>query len=241
MTFYNLPDAHSLAHQYASAKPFPHIVIPDFLNPAALDAILEEIQPDAPVDVHYQGMHEEKYVTCDRNKLGTAFNAVCDAMNSDVFVTWLNTVTCVESPLIADHKLMGGGFHELKRGGHLAIHADFNRHYETGYHRRVNLLLYLNKDWKDEYGGHLELWDRDMSACHVRVRPDFNTCVIFNTTDFSFHGNPDPVTCQPNMSRKSIALYYYSKTRPAHEINPEAHNSIFKSRPGIDPWPDLIT
>ena len=79
--------------------------------------------------------------------------------------------------------------------------------------RRVNLLLYLNKNWLDSYGGCLELWDKEMTKCVKKIKPEFNTMVIFNTNDFSNHGHPDPLNCPINLSRKSIATYYFSKGR----------------------------
>jgi hypothetical protein len=93
------------------------------------------------------------------------------------------------------------------------------------------LLLYLNRDWKEEYGGNLELWTRDMSRCIKRVLPVFNRCVVFSTTDFSFHGHPDPLTCPEGRTRKSVAMYYYSNGRPAEEISGD-HTTLFKGRPG---------
>jgi Rps23 Pro-64 3,4-dihydroxylase Tpa1-like proline 4-hydroxylase len=93
------------------------------------------------------------------------------------------------------------------------VHADFNRHEKLNLDRRLNLLLYLNRDWKEEYGGHLQLWTRDMGRCVVKVLPVFNRCVVFSTTDFSYHGHPDPLTCPPGRTRKSIAMYYYTNGR----------------------------
>src|SRR5690606_8233616 len=88
-----------------------------------------------------------------------------------------------------------------------------------------------NKDWKDEYGGHLELWDRDMKNCCHRILPLFGRVVVFNTTDYAYHGHPDPLACPEGMSRKSIALYYYSSSRPRDEIS-NAHWTLFKQRQG---------
>ena len=92
-------------------------------------------------------------------------------------------------------------------------------------------MLYLNKDWKEEYGGYLELWNQDMSDRGRKVLPVFNRCVIFSTTDTSYHGHPDPLSCPEGWTRKSMALYYYTAKRPEEEqSNP--HGTIFKNRPG---------
>ena len=131
-------------------------------------------------------------------------------------------------------KKQKGGLHEIKQGGVLKIHTDFNKHPTNNLDRRVNLLLYLNKNWKDSYGGHLELWDKNMKECFNKVKPEFNTMVIFNTNDFSNHGHPDPLKCPYNLSRKSIATYYFSNGRPQNEINKRLikNKTYFKNRFG---------
>jgi hypothetical protein len=98
------------------------------------------------------------------------------------------------------------------------------------------VLVYLNKDWKEEYGGHFELWDREMTRCEAKISPEFNTLAMFTTTDFSNHGHPDPLNCPEDRSRKSLALYYFSNGRPASEINPELreHSTLFRERGGND-------
>ena len=129
----------------------------------------------------------------------------------------------------------GGGLHEIKKGGILKIHTDFNKHPNLDLDRRVNVLIYLNKKWEKDYGGNLELWDRNMKSCDKKILPIFNTMVIFSTNDFSNHGHPQPVICPSNISRKSIALYYFSKGRPKEELNDVniKNKTYFKNRSGF--------
>ena len=115
------------------------------------------------------------------------------------------------------------------RGGRLGIHADFNRHPRFDLDRRLNLLVYLNKDWREEYGGHLELWNRGMTHCEVKILPVFNRVVLFSTTDFTYHGHPDPLACPEGMTRKSLALYYYTNGRPTDEVS-GGHTTLFRPR-----------
>jgi hypothetical protein len=91
-------------------------------------------------------------------------------------------------------------------------------------------LIYLNKDWQEEYGGYLELWNTEMTECGQRILPIFNRCVIFNTTDFSYHGHPDPLNCLEGQTRKSLALYYYSNGRPREELS-DFHWTTWHERP----------
>src|SRR4029078_5720896 len=130
-------------------------------------------------------------------------------LNNRAFLGFLEALTGIEG-LIPDPHFEGGGLHETKRGGHLGVHADFNVHERLGLERRLNLLIYLNEDWEDEYGGSLELGDKDMSECAVEVKPIFARGVIFNHALDSFHGHPDPLSCPPDRSRRSIATYYYT-------------------------------
>jgi hypothetical protein len=108
---------------------------------------------------------------------------------------------------------------------------DFNKHVQMKLDRRINLLVYLNKNWEESYGGHFELWDKDMNGCEAKILPVFNRCAIFSTTETSYHGHPTPLSCPPDRKRKSIATYYYSNGRPDEGSGAE-HSTVFKTRPG---------
>ncbi|HEV3457665.1 MAG TPA: 2OG-Fe(II) oxygenase, partial [Thermoanaerobaculia bacterium] len=99
--------------------------------------------------------------------------------------------------------------------------------------RRLNLIVYLNKDWLPEYGGEIELWDRDMRRCAQRVLPVFNRTIVFNTTDTSFHGHPTPLACPDGRTRKSVSFYYYSNGRPAEERS-APHDTLFQETPDAE-------
>jgi 2OG-Fe(II) oxygenase superfamily len=124
-----------------------------------------------------------------------------------------------EGPLISDPFFDGGGLHQIERGGHLSIHSDFAKPRHLPIFRRLNLIIYLNKDWKEGFGGSLELWSRDGKQKVKSVLPVANRAVIFTTDTTSYHGHPEPVNCPPNMSRRSLALYYYSVQPPARAHN----------------------
>jgi len=158
-------------------------------------------------------------------------------LNSEPFLEFLQNLTGIKEKLVPDPYLEGGGYHQIKSGGFLKVHVDFHKHRDMQLDRRINVLVYLNEDWPEEYGGHFELWERDMSACAVKVAPLFNRLVVFSTTDYSWHGHPDALTCPPDRSRRSLALYYYTNGRPADEIKPENRSRItttFTAREGID-------
>jgi len=225
--------AHSHKKEYATADPFPHISFHDFFNKAMLERVLKEFPDLSTKDtVKHNNPREIKYGSRGERYFEKETKAFMNYLNSEPFLNFLQILTSIEEPLIPDPYFKGGGQHEIKKGGLLKIHADFNKHPTLKLDRRVNVLIYLNKNWKEEYGGHFELWNKDMTQCKKRILPHFNTMAIFSTTDYSYHGHPDPLGCPVDMSRKSLALYYFSNGRPSHEINEglQEHSTLFKKR-----------
>lgn len=225
-----LERGRSLREQYLRGDPFPNIVLDDFFPTEVLEGILAEFP--SPQQIHWVGFDtekERKLQTRSEDQLGAATRHFIWQLNSQPFLLFLEELTGI-SGLIPDPHLGGGGLHQIVRGGLLKVHADFNRHLKLNLDRRLNLLCYLNRDWKEEYGGHLELWDREMKTCAKRLLPVFNRCVIFSTTDFAYHGHPDPLTCPRGWSRKSLALYYYTNGRPTDERS-DQHKTLFQRRP----------
>ena len=220
---------------YLYAKPFPSIVFDNFFE----EEILNEILSDFPSNIkdignEFNNKAEKKLSLNSAEKLSLKTNNFINFLNSEPFVKFLNELTGIKETLITDPYLVGGGLHELKDGGFLNIHADFNQHPRMKLDRRLNILIYLNHNWKENNGGHLELWDKEMKNCEKKVLPIFNRMVIFSTTDFSYHGNPNKVKVEKNNSRKSIALYYYSNGRPNSERKLGLHSTIFRKRPDSD-------
>jgi len=229
---------------YQAGHPFPHIKIEDFLDPDVLDAVAAEFpEPGQNGWSEMVDKDQKKFALNQTEKMGPATRNILQFLNSREIINFLEALTGIQG-LIPDPHLAGGGLHELRPGGFLKIHADFNWHRQMRLDRRINLLVYLNKDWKPEYGGGLELWDKEMTHKLTEYSPDFNRCVIFNTTNDSFHGNPVPVNCPPGRSRRSIAMYYYTNGRPAEELAGE-HGTLFRNRPGeataAEVRTDLIT
>jgi hypothetical protein len=141
----------------------------------------------------------------------------------------LNFIVLWLERLMGDPYFLGGGFHEIFSGGKLAVHADFRVHKRLNLERRINVLLYLNESWDYDYGGELELWDKSMDSCFERVVPVVNRCVIFNTDSRSFHGHPDPLKVPEGVTRKSLALYYYTASPNIIRDTP-AHSTMYVSR-----------
>lgn len=205
---------------YCNNAPFPNISFSNFFNPDKLEEVLAEFPDLAKGDqIKFSNPNEIKLGSKGENRFGPKTKAFMHFLNSQPFLEFLQALTNVEETLMPDPYFEGGGCHESKVGGLLKVHADFNKNRKTGLDRRLNVLVYLNKNWEDSYGGHFELWNKDMTECVKKIRPDFNTMAMFSTTDFSYHGLPDPITCPEDRSRKSLALYYYTNGRPQEELS----------------------
>ena len=217
---------------YKNANPFPSIYFNDFFNAEKLKEVLEEF-PDLTkgADLKFNDVNQVKLASKGEYRFGENTKAFMHYLNSQPFLEFLSALTGIEN-LIPDPFFDGGGCHQIQRGGMLKIHADFNKHPKTKLDRRLNVLVYLNEDWHEEYGGHFELWDKEMKGCETRILPLFNRMAIFSTTSDSYHGNPNPLSCPQERTRKSLALYYYTNGRPEEEIvnGMEDHNTVFKYR-----------
>jgi len=133
--------------------------------------------------------------------------------------------------------LWGGGMHSSPRGGNLKIHSDFIYIRRKNVRRVLNFLLYLNSDWKDDWRGQIELWDKSMTKKVTQLSPELNNVLIFRTDKDSNHGFPDDILCPENVSRKSIALYYYVEEKtffPIKVIKRKHYTTHWKKRPGTD-------
>lgn len=222
-------DPRTLHTQYRNAEPFPHIVLDRLFDDAALDAVLRDFPDRASMTWRVFDTPQEKKLGFfhETSAIATTVRQFLNDLNSFEMLLWLEALTGIEG-LIPDPYFGGGGLHQIEPGGFLNVHADFNVHPKLKLDRRLNLLVYLNHDWRDEYGGHLELWDQDASNCRERILPLFNRTVIFSTTDTSFHGHPHPLTAPAGMSRKSVSLYYYTAGRPEAERS-APHDTLFNA------------
>ena len=228
-------NAHELYSQFITAEPYNHIVIDNFIEPTYLRKLLEEVKGYKQImDEDYQRIEHEyevqtkKIGLSDTERMGPISKDFFEQSQSPEMIAFLEKITGIPD-LLPDPMLYGGGIHRTTTGGKLGIHADFNLHPYTQKHRRINILLYLNEDWKPEYKGELELWQKDMNKCIKSISPILNRAVIFRITDYAFHGHPIPWQGDDNHPRLSIALYYYTDDRPEDEKS-DPHMAIWKMR-----------
>jgi hypothetical protein len=222
-----------LSAEYAAKQPFPHIHLPEFLDPSTAWAIAEEFPaPGTEAWTQYKHHNEHKLGMAKRELFPPQLRAVADELNTPEFVAWLSTLTGIPG-LIADPSLEGGGLHQSGRGGFLNVHTDFStHHYHKNWRRRVNVIVYLNPGWKDDWGGSLEFWEKGMTGCGAKYPPRLNHAVIFTTDERSLHGFPDPLKCPEGVARKSLAFYYYTLDEYAKV---SSHSTDYFARPN-DGW-----
>jgi Rps23 Pro-64 3,4-dihydroxylase Tpa1-like proline 4-hydroxylase len=222
--------AKEKSEQYKNGRPFSHIYFDDFLPAEVAESALKDFpEPKQVVWTEFNQPTQRKLAFNSVDKLPSSVRNVLYFLNSRPMLNFLEALTGING-IISDPYYAGGGLHQITPGGNLEVHADFNYHPRLKLDRRINVLVYMNKDWKDEYGGHFELWNKDMTAAEQKILPIFNRCAIFSTTSTSYHGHPTPLACPPDRTRKSIATYYYSLGRPEEEVA-DAHPTLFQHRP----------
>ncbi len=225
-------DRDVLRQQFASAGPFPFVKIDEFLD----QAFAKEVAAAYPAfevatknGRTFQSVNERKKVQVTNVELfPQPVRRLNELLASKEFLSDLSHITGIPR-LLADEELVGGGMHITGPGGRLDVHVDFNYIESRKLHRRLNLLIYLNPTWDEGWGGHIQLWDKDVKTCVQAFTPALNRCVIFETNEISFHGVV-PVTPEAPFPRISFATYYYTLEAPAGWKG-VSHSTIFKARP----------
>lgn len=221
-------DSIADSKSYSTAAPFPHIVLDDIIKYEAIFKAMRDFpEVDGPHWTNYLHVNERKFGNTHYNTWPSSLQLLADGLMSEEFTAYLEHLTGIKG-LLPDPLFDGGGLHRTERGGHLNVHADYSKHHtHTDWRRRVNVILYLNDNWDEAWGGHLELWSTDMKTRVKSIAPRANRMIIFNTTSTAFHGHPEALKCPPEIARKSLALYYFtagdsSKPKSTH----------YRARPG---------
>ncbi len=214
-----------------TAEPFPHVVIDDFLRADIAERALADFPtPTAGEWIHYKHVTERKIGRSQVAQFPDVHRMIVDAMSTPEFVGYLSRLTGIPG-LFADPELEGGGLHQTQAGGFLSVHTDFSAHARhPSWARRVNVLVFFNRDWEDEYGGQLELWDSNVERCVTTISPTFNRCVIFPTNERTYHGHPRALDVDPGFTRKSLALYYFDEVEDAANAT-NARATSYRARP----------
>lgn len=215
------------AAQYQSGEPYHYICIDDFLPAEVAERVRADALALGEKRPEHMSPQEHLKTSYNPDTMPNYLRLVFCALNSQPFIRFLEEMTGIPN-LIPDPYFKGAGIHRTNTGGYLGIHADFNYHKQMHLERRLNVLIYLNPDWKPEYGGSFEVWTDDMKQQVASFAPTMNRMCCFSTSSTSMHGNPEPVNHPDNDPRISIAMYYYTATWSDRKI---AHSTLFRPRP----------
>ena len=237
--YLNPIDVDAPRDSFASASPFPFIAIDGFLRDDFLRAIMEtypSVEQAESLGDTFSAVNESgKTQVTDAAAFAEPVAKLNEILSSAAWLDQLGRITGIGS-LLPDEKLDGGGIHIMRAGAHLDVHVDFNISLETQMHRRLNILVFLNERWDDDWGGKLELWDEKVkNRCHAFL-PMANRCVVFRTSHDSFHG-VERIRCPDAFARRSFAAYYYTR-EAAPGWNGRRHSTQFRTRPeeGMKRW-----
>ena len=198
-----------IRENFQKAKPFESVVIDDFLQPEYAHQ-LSDLFPDNFQDWYrYDNPIEKKYAFDNIESLSVPLKNYFYFMSSPFMVQLFSNISGIED-IEYDEYLHGAGLHAHPRHGRLQIHLDYEKHPHSGKERRLNVILFLSKDWKEEWNGHNELWNQELSECQRKTAVQFNRAILFKTNDISYHGVPEQIQCPENVFRKSLAYYYVS-------------------------------
>lgn len=227
--------ADAIRSRFETAEPFKHAVVENFFHPALAEVLLRDFPAFDPERAKNEfGQIGGKAVNERIGTISGAYRRLAAHIQSPEFLSLVGRLTGL-SDLLPDPNLYGGGTHENRHGQALDPHVDFNYDPATRLHRKLNLLVYLNKEWREAWGGSIELHSDPRRPDGNRITsftPDFNRAVIFETNERSWHGFPRIILPEDkrHLSRKSLSIYLYTRTRPAHEIVPE-HGTFYVQRP----------
>lgn len=224
--YFKASTIESLHKEFNAATPFRHVVMDQFLEGPVADSLFEHFPTIEKLNKHYHGLNEQKSEGSNFGNFHPDFTKVRQALMSPEVYQWLSAVTGIKDVFITDDNL-GTGLHQGANGSFLDIHIDFNIHTKLNVHRRLNFLVYLNKGWNNAWGGQLEMWNADMSKLMKAVDPAFNRCVIFETSDYSYHGY-SKISVPEGVTRKSFYAYFYTNER---ENAGKFHDTVFRSKP----------
>lgn len=227
-----------LRDMFVNNKPFEHIVIDNFLEETYAEK-LSLLFPNIDNKWHeYKNPIEVKYTFDNINSLPTELKNYFYYLSTPEIINIIKNITKIDN-LEYDEYLHGAGLHLHPRNGKLNIHLDYEKHPYTGKERRINIILFMSKNWDINWNGANELWNSDVSKCIAKTDIIFNRAIIFKTNDISWHGLPEKILCPENIYRKSLAYYYVSSLNTQKNEKEYRKKAKFTKRPE-DPYDEQI-
>lgn len=211
--------------RFNNAVPYRHVIIDNFLEPETALALSRQFPSLDQMKTRYNGLNEKKAEHSELALLPVEFGQLNQLLFSREFIARIEKLTGIEGLLVMDDRY-GYGLHQGGKGSFLDIHIDYNLHPVSKKQRRLNLLIFLNEEWKENWGGTLQLWDASVNRCVTAIAPVFNRCVLFECSEISFHGY-NLIQCPPEVTRKSFYTYYFTEAA----VNLRFHDTVFKPLP----------
>ena len=203
-------DIDNISKSFQNTRPFNYHIIDNFLNDTIANTVCEEFPLDLKQYHKYYNPIEVKYANNKIDTFSENIQNIFYSLSSKYITNIFSHISGIKD-LEYDKTLHGAGLHLHPRYGRLGLHLDYEKHpLLENKERRLNIIIYLSKDWKPKYNGATELWEPDLSKCFLKSQVKFNSAIIFQTNDLSFHGLPEKILCPEGMYRKSLAYYYIS-------------------------------
>lgn len=221
-----------LSKGFLSAEPFNHVVIDDFFTDEFAHSIFDGMPGyEENIDARYDNAIEKKRTIQNWTKLSKNVYKAMFNLVSEEFTHQVRVLTG-QSNLVADFGLHGGGIHMHQAGDYLNTHLDYDIHPKMDMKRKMNIIVYLNPNWKEEWGGNIGIWSHDETTNQPKeliksIWPKFNRALLFDTTQNSWHGVTEGITAPEGQYRKSLALYYLV---PTCDIDNKRQKALFAPR-----------
>lgn len=225
-TFFLPSNIQDLNQKFNSSLPYRYVVMDSFLDADFASTLSDNFPGVDKMSRNYQGLNEHKSEGAGFENFHPAFTQLRESLNTPEFYNALSAITGIDN-LYSVEDALGMGVHQGGNGSYLDIHIDFNIHSVRNIHRRINLLIFLNRDWQESFGGMLELWNNNVSKLEKSILPSINRCVIFETNEISYHGY-NKINVPEGITRKSFYGYFYTDLR---EGASGYHDTVFKARP----------
>ncbi len=223
-----------LKKKFDEGQPFKYVIIDNLLDEGFAKRLSMQFPSIDRMKTKYNGINERKAEHSGKEFLTPPFNKLKEILFSKEFLYFIEQVSTIKNLIVLDDRF-GYGLHQGGNGSFLDIHIDYNLHPFKKKQRRLNLLIFLNEQWEENWGGMLQFWDSNVTKCITSIEPKFNRCIIFECNDISFHGY-NKIHCQESITRKSFYTYFFSEPEESLKF----HDTIFKTLPEDNKWKKII-
>lgn len=209
-------------NSFNKSLPFKYLIIDNFLKPEIAAEVESKFPPLDSMKVKYKGINENKAEDSSFEKFDNSLKDLNLFIHSNLMIEWVGNITGLDNLCTINDRL-GAGLHQGGNNSFLDIHIDYNIHPIEKRQRKLNLLIFFNKEWQEDWGGQLELWNK--TNCFIKILPSFNRMVLFECNEISYHGY-SRISCLETITRKSYYHYFFQPIAKAVTY----HDTIFLTK-----------